>query len=79
MTTFFIKEGDHESGPFTIEQLRFKFISRDTLVWHASRNFWTSAGNVYELKELFDPSVMKSSRNKIPRNRGMNFFRPPFR
>ncbi|HVZ97084.1 MAG TPA: DUF4339 domain-containing protein [Chitinophagaceae bacterium] len=79
MTIFFIKEGEHESGPFTIEQLRYKFVSKDTLVWHAALNVWVNAGNVYELRELFDPHGVKSSKNKFRKNRPANFFRPPFK
>ncbi len=79
MITFFIKEEDHESGPFTIEQMRSKFVSRDTLVWHAALNIWVSAGNVFELKELFDPVAVKPVKNKFRKIKSTNFFRPPFK
>ena len=77
MITFFIKEGDKESGPFTIDQLKSKFITKDTLVWHAALNIWTHAGSVYELKDLFESRLSLPSKNK--KNWGTNFFRPHFK
>lgn len=70
MTTYFIKDGDHESGPFTIDQLKFELLSKETPVWCAALKEWTSAGNVYELKDLFTKklssnSIVKSKLSKI--------------
>lgn len=70
MTTYFIKDGDYESGPFTIDQLKLMLLNKETLVWHAALKEWASAGNVYELKEVFDTklsthSFAKSKLNKI--------------
>lgn len=70
MTTYFIKEGDHESGPFTIDQLKLKLLNKETLVWHAALREWTSAGKIYDLKDLFDKklssnSIVKSKLSKI--------------
>lgn len=56
MTTYFIKEQDCEAGPFTIEQLKIKLLNRESQVWHAGLKGWTMAGNVFELKELFEPA-----------------------
>ena len=70
MITYFIKEGDYESGPFTIDQLKLKLLNKETPVWCAALKEWTSAGNVYELKELFETklsshSFAKSKLSKI--------------
>ena len=70
MTTYFIKEGGYEAGPFTIDQLKLKLLNKETLVWYAALKEWTSAGNVYELKELFETklsprSFAKSTLSKI--------------
>jgi len=75
MITFFIKEGELESGPFTIDQLRSKFVTKDTLVWHAALTIWTNAGTVYELRDLFDT---KTNGSKFKKNRVTNLFRPFF-
>ena len=66
MMTYFIKDGDREYGPFTIDQLRLKLLSKETPVWYAALKEWTSAGNVYELKDLFNT---KSSSNSIVKNK----------
>ena len=70
MTTYFIKDGDHESGPFTIDQLRLMLLRKATPVWYAALKEWTCAGNVYELKDLFNTklscnSIVKSKLSKI--------------
>ncbi len=70
MTTYFIKDGDHESGPFTIDQLRLRLVTKETAVWCAALKEWTSAGNIYELKEIFNTklssnSIVKSKLSKI--------------
>jgi hypothetical protein len=59
MTYYFIKDGDKEIGPFTIRKLKSKSIKKDTPVWFAGIQEWTTAGQVYELKELFVIKVRK--------------------
>lgn len=56
MTTYFIKEQDCEAGPFTIDQLKLKQLNKDSQVWHAALKGWTPAGNIFELKVLFEPA-----------------------
>ena len=53
MVYYFIKDGDNELGPFTLKQLKCKPITKDTPVWFAGLQEWTTAGQVYEIKELF--------------------------
>jgi hypothetical protein len=53
MTHYFIKEGKNEVGPFTMEQLKYRQLSKDTPVWFAGLEEWTTAGQVHELKEIF--------------------------
>src|SRR6202521_5274489 len=70
MTYYFIRDGDKELGPYTIKQLKPKSIKKDTLVWFAGLEEWTTAGQVHELKELFvtkvpSRSFVKSKINKI--------------
>jgi hypothetical protein len=67
---YFIKDGDSESGPFTVKQLKSKSIQKNTLVWFAGLGEWTAASQVYELKELFVAKACsklppKSKINKI--------------
>ena len=69
MRYYFIKDGDSEQGPFTIKQLISRSIKKETQVWFAGLQEWTTAGQVYELKELFgrvpSRSFPKSKTNKI--------------
>ena len=69
MRYYFIKDGDSEQGPFTIKQLISRSIRKETPVWFAGLQEWTTAGQVYELKELFVrvPSrpFLKGKTNKI--------------
>ena len=70
MMYYFIKDGDDESGPFSLKQLKSKSIQKNTSVWFAGLQEWTTASQVYELKELFvtkahSLSSPKSRMNKI--------------
>jgi GYF domain 2 len=65
MTTYFIKDGDYESGPFTIEQLKTRHLNKETPVWHAALKGWTTAGHIYELKELFEAKLSSHPLTKI--------------
>src|SRR5258705_5599179 len=70
MTYYFIKYGENELCPFSIKQLKSKSLKKDTPVWFAGIQEWTTAGHVYELKELFvvkvpSRSFSKSKINKI--------------
>jgi hypothetical protein len=70
MICYFIKDGDNELGPFTVRQLKRKSITKDTPVWFAGLGEWTTAAQVYELRELFvakEPSSFfpKSKMNKF--------------
>ncbi len=69
MTHYFIKDGKNENGPFTKEQLKYGDISRDTPIWFAGLEEWTTAEQVYELKEIF---CLKKSENKFSLSRFWN-------
>lgn len=50
---YFIIINDTQQGPFTIDELRQRGISSDTLVWAEGMSGWTPAWQVSELKPLF--------------------------
>ncbi len=62
MTHYFLKDGKTEIGPLTIEQLKNRPVSKNTPVWFAGLEEWTTVEQVYELKELFNPKA-KSTNN----------------
>ena len=54
MTHYFLKDGKTEIGPLTIEQLKCRPVNKNTPVWFAGLEEWTTVEQVYELKEIFN-------------------------
>ncbi len=52
MKQYFLKDGKNEIGPLTIEQLKLRPVNKNTPVWFAGLEEWTTVEQVYELKEL---------------------------
>ncbi len=75
MTHYFIKEGKNEIGPFTMEQLKYRHVSKDTPVWFAGLEEWTTAEQVYELKEIF----LSKSSGKFSNSRLAKFWNTFFK
>jgi hypothetical protein len=60
MNTYYLHDGTSDSGPFYIEELKAKKITKTTSVWCEGMIDWTNAGDVEELKKLFfmtSPSI----------------------
>ena len=53
MKVYYIHQGSEQSGPFTIEELKQKNISKDTPVWYEDLPEWKKAGELPELNSLF--------------------------
>ena len=53
MKKYFYSDGTNNFGPFTLEELREKNITRETKVWFQELGEWKRAGSVSELNELF--------------------------
>lgn len=47
MKKYFYTDGKDKFGPFTLEELKEKEISRETLVWFQELNDWKPAGVKY--------------------------------
>ncbi|MCA0365072.1 MAG: DUF4339 domain-containing protein [Bacteroidetes bacterium] len=54
MKKYFYSDGIEKFGPFTIEELRTKSLSKDILVWHQGLTDWTPLSEIDELKNLID-------------------------
>lgn len=52
MKKYYIVVEGSQAGPFSIEELNDKKISKSTLVWNETMEDWTEASKVDELKEL---------------------------
>ncbi len=60
MIFYFLKEGVEEIGPLTLDQLKCSTVRKDTPVWFAGLEEWTTAEDIYELKELFKITPQRS-------------------
>jgi len=54
MKQYFIYEGKKANGPYNLQTLKNKNISKDTPIWHKGLPEWTTAEYVAELKEVTD-------------------------
>jgi hypothetical protein len=67
MNTYYLHDGTSDSGPFYIEELKAKKITKSTSVWCEGMIDWTNAGDVEELKKLFfmtSPIIAHSTSSK---------------
>ena len=67
MNTFYIFINEEQQGPFTIEEIKLKNITKNTLVWSEGMEDWKEAGIVEELKALFPvlpPPIKKTTTEK---------------
>lgn len=66
MKKYFYSDGEEKFGPFTMDELKEKNISRETLVWSKELEDWQTADSVSELKEIFflSPPPLKKTNTK---------------
>ena len=64
MKQYYYSDGHQRFGPFTLEELRSKSISEDTLVWYEELDDWQKAGEIAELNPLFELSTMPPPLNR---------------
>jgi hypothetical protein len=79
MKKYFYMDGSNSLGPFSIEELQEKKISRETHVWFHELGEWKEAGVVPELNELFTllpPPFLKQNKELnialVPQNMKTN-------
>lgn len=79
MKKYFYTIGTNNYGPFTLDELKEKKISRETKVWFQGLGEWKPAGEVPELTEIFKlvpPPITKSNPN-IKNMDNLNNQKPP--
>lgn len=54
MVQYYYTDGKERFGPLTIEELKQKAITPETLVWKEGLPDWVPANTLSDLKELFD-------------------------
>jgi hypothetical protein len=52
---YYYTDGTTNYGPFTLDELKQKNITRDTLVWYAGLASWKRAGELPELLAILGP------------------------
>ena len=57
MKKYFLHTGAEQQGPFDIEDLKAKHITKETSIWFKGLPDWTTAEQVDELKVLFDSNT----------------------
>ena len=50
---FYIKDGAHEKGPLTVDELKRLQISKTTMVRSENAENWRQAGDIQEFKRIF--------------------------
>ena len=53
MKKYFYSDGTNNFGPFTLEELKEKEISRETMIWFQELREWKKAETIQELNDLF--------------------------
>ena len=53
MKKYFYTDGTDKFGPFSLEELKEKEITRDTKIWFQELGDWKKASTIPELNELF--------------------------
>ena len=64
MKTYYIHNGTENSGPFLLEELKAKKITKTTLIWFEGMDEWKYAGDIPELKSIL--TVVPPPLKNIP-------------
>jgi hypothetical protein len=65
MKKFYLHNGNEQSGPFDLNELREKKIIKNTPIWYEGISDWTNAENVDELKDLFKSTTPPPFKKNI--------------
>jgi GYF domain 2 len=58
MKKYYVHDGHRERGPFSKEELSSAAVDKETPIWYEGLESWTTAGNLEELRELFDKKLV---------------------
>lgn len=75
MRNYYYSDGHEKFGPFTLERLKQKYITRKTLIWYEGLSDWTLAEQIVELRFIFQNEPPNVRNMQQPRQN--NFQRPP--
>jgi hypothetical protein len=57
MKKYYLHNGTDQQGPFDIEDLKAKNITKETSIWYEGLSEWTTAEGIDDLKDLFKTST----------------------
>jgi hypothetical protein len=57
MKKYYLHNGTDQQGPFDIEDLKAKNITKETSIWYEGLSEWTTAEEIDDLKDLFKTST----------------------
>ena len=66
MSNYFYSENNQQVGPVTMEELKTKNITRETMVWKEGMENWQKACEVNELSDLFAAVPPPLPKQKVP-------------
>lgn len=69
MKQYYYSEGVQKFGPFTLEELRCKKITKDTLIWHEGLTDWVAA---YKIEEVAD--IIVQTPPPIPKPPSLKYY-----
>ncbi|MBC8488919.1 MAG: DUF4339 domain-containing protein [Bacteroidetes bacterium] len=69
MKKYYLHNGTEQEGPFDIEDLKTKNLTKNTQVWYEGLSDWITADKIEELKDLFkltSPPPFNEKKKKTP-------------
>ena len=75
MKKYYYSDGQNQYGPFTIEELKEKNITQDTLIWYEGLAQWTKAELLPELQNVYikiPQPIPQPTYNHPPNNPNYN-------
>ena len=61
---YYSNDDDSKKGPFSLEELKFEIIKKNTLIWNKSLEDWTPASEISELKNLITKEKLENVNTK---------------
>ena len=61
---YYSNDDDSKKGPFSLEELKFEIIKKNTLIWNESLEDWTPASEISELKNLITKEKLENVNTK---------------
>lgn len=65
---YYLHDGDEQQGPFSLDDLKTKFITKETPVWREGFKDWTKAGALDELSSIFTSVPPSFKKQQLPKS-----------